>query len=310
MSMDNLAAMAVFAKVVEANGFSAAARDLGLSKSAVSKHVSRLEDRLGARLLNRTTRRLALTEIGEAFYERCTRLVAEAEEAELAVTRMSAEPSGMLRVNMPFSFGSLHVVPSLCGFMGAYPRVNVQVTLDDRYADLVADGYDLAIRIGELDDSSLIARRLAITRPKLVASPAYWARHGVPRVPADLSAHECLVYTYLRRGPLWRFGDQAVRIAGRLQANNGDVLRQAALAGHGVALLPSFIVWRDLHEGRLVPALEAYCEDPLGIYAIYPHSRHLSAKVRAFIDFLAARFGERPYWEEVTPEAGRSCPGG
>jgi DNA-binding transcriptional LysR family regulator len=302
MSLDHLAAMAIFAKVVETNSFTAAARALGSSKSAVSKQVAALEDRLGARLLNRTTRRLALTEIGVAFYDRCSRLVAEAEEAELEVTRMTAEPRGELRINAPYSFGINHVAPRLGGFLAAHPAVSIDLTLDDRYVDLVADGYDLAIRIGNLSDSSLIARKLGMTRVLLVAAPEYWAKHGMPKTPRDLANHECLIYSYRRMGNLWQFGNEAVRVSGRMHANNGDVLRQVAVAGHGVVIMPSFIIWEDLLAGRLVPALPGHEPPPLGIYAVYPHSRHLSAKVRAFVDYLVAEFGElRAYWEVDLP---------
>jgi DNA-binding transcriptional LysR family regulator len=302
MSLDHLAAMAIFAKVVETNSFTAAARALGISKSAVSKQVAALEDRLGARLLNRTTRRLALTEIGVAFYDRCSRLVAEAEEAELEVTRMTAEPRGELRINAPYSFGINHVAPRLGGFLAAHPAVSIDLTLDDRYVDLVADGYDLAIRIGNLSDSSLIARKLGMTRVLLVAAPEYWAKHGMPKTPRDLANHECLIYSYRRMGNLWQFGNEAVRVSGRMHANNGDVLRQVAVAGHGVVIMPSFIIWEDLLAGRLVPALPGHEPPPLGIYAVYPHSRHLSAKVRAFVDYLVAEFGElRAYWEVDLP---------
>ena len=307
MSLDHLAAMAIFARVVETKSFTAAARALGISKSAVSKQISALEDRLGARLLNRTTRRLALTEIGAAFYDRCSRLVAEAEEAELEVTRMMAEPRGELKVNAPYSFGINHVAPRLASFMAANPAVCVDLTLDDRYVDLVADGYDLAIRIGNLADSSLIARKLGSTRVQLVAAPGYWARRGMPKSPHDLVDHECLIYSYRRLGTLWQLGSEAVRISGRMQANNGDVLRRVAVAGHGVALLPSFIIWEDVRAGRLVPALEGHEPSPLGIYAVYPHSRHLSAKVRAFVDYLAGQYGERAYWE---PDAAPAEPQG
>ncbi|MGF1625007.1 MAG: LysR family transcriptional regulator [Alphaproteobacteria bacterium] len=308
MSLSHLAAMAIFAKVVETKSFTAAARDLGISKSAVSKQISGLEDRLGARLLNRTTRRLALTEIGAAFYDRCSRLVAEAEEAELEVTRMTVEPRGELRVNAPFSFGLIHVAPKLCGFLSMHPGVSLDLTFDDRFVDLVADGYDLAIRIGNLADSSLIARKLATTRVLLVAAPAYWAARGVPASPQALADHECLIYSYRQTGNVWQFGNETVRVSGRVRANNGDALRQAAVAGHGIAVLPSFIVWEDVLAGRLVPALHAYEPLPLGIYAVYPHSRHLSAKVRAFIDYLAAQYGDHAYWEDgsdlLAPQTG------
>ena len=297
MSLDHLAAMAIFAKVVETKSFTAAARELGLSKSAVSKQVSALEDRLGARLLNRTTRRLALTEVGAAFYDRCSRIVAEADEAELAVTHMTAEPRGELRVNIPFSFGQRHVAPLLCEFMRTYPEVSIDVTLEDRYVDLIADGYDLAIRVGNLTDSSLIARKLASTRPLVVASPDYWAQHGKPLHPRELADHQCLIYTYQRMGNVWQFGEETVRVNGRMHANNGDVLRMAAVDGHGVAVTPDFIIWQDVREGRLEVALEDYELPPFGIYAVYPHSRHLSPKVRAFVDFLVGKYGEHAYWE-------------
>ena len=303
MALDQLVAMAVFAKVVEAQSFTAAARDLGMSKSAVSKHVSRLEDHLGARLLNRTTRQLALTEIGSAFYERCSRLLAEAEEAELTVTRMSAEPRGELRVSMPFSFGRLHVMPLMCGFMRAHPHVGLDLTLDDRFVDLIGDGYDVAIRIGSLADSSLVARKLATSRHVVAAAPAYWQQRGIPQTPRDLAGHDCLVYSYLRAGPHWQIGGETIRVSGRVQANNGDVLMQAAVAGHGVVMLPTFIVWEHVRAGRLVPALEDHAAPVADIHAVFPHSRHLSPKVRAFVDHLVASFGERPYWEELTAGA-------
>lgn len=299
MPLDQLVGMAVFAKVVEKQSFTAAARDLDMSKSAVSKHVSRLEDHLGARLLNRTTRRLALTEIGGAFYARCSRLLAEAEEAELTVARMSTEPRGELKVSVPFSFGRLHVMPLMCGFMREHPHVSLDLTLDDRYVDLIGDGFDLAIRVGNLVDSSLIARKLATTRHVVVAAPAYWAARGLPRVSRDLAGHDCLIYSYLRMGSQWQIGGETVRVSGRLQANNGDVLLQAAVDGHGVAMLPSFIVWNEVRAGRLVPALVDHAAPTIDIHAVYAHGRHVSAKVRAFIDHMVASFGERPYWEDL-----------
>src|SRR5690606_19811493 len=198
--------------------------------------------------------------------------------------------------------GINHVAPRLGGFLAAHPAVSIDLTLDDRYVDLVADGYDLAIRIGNLSDSSLIARKLGMTRVLLVAAPEYWAKHGMPKTPRDLANHECLIYSYRRMGNLWQFGNDAVRVSGRMHANNGDVLRQVAVAGHGVVIMPSFIIWEDLLAGRLVPALPGHEPPPLGIYAVYPHSRHLSAKVRAFVDYLVAEFGElRAYWEVDLP---------
>ncbi|PIW26148.1 MAG: LysR family transcriptional regulator [Rhodospirillales bacterium CG15_BIG_FIL_POST_REV_8_21_14_020_66_15] len=301
--MDQLTGMAVFAKVVESGTFTGAAKALGLSKGAVSKQIARLEDRLGARLLNRTTRRSSLTEVGAAFYERCRRIVAEAEEAELAVTRLHAEPRGILRVNMSMSFGLLHVAEALPDFMTAYPEIELDVSLDDRLVDVVEEGYDVVLRITELPDSSLIARRIAPFRTATCASPAYWDAHGRPRHPDDLRGHNCLLYAYLSTLNEWRYRDAdgaiGVRVQGNMRCNNGDVLRAAAMAGLGVIRSPTFIVGCDLQEGRLERVLADFEEQDRGIYAVYPYNRHLSAKVRAFVDFLAARFAD-PLWDHLT----------
>lgn len=299
--MDNLTGMAVFARVVDARSFTAAAAALGLSKSAVSKQVARLEDRLGARLLNRTTRRLSLTEVGAAFYERCARILAEVEDAELAVGRLQDAPRGTLRINAPMSFGQLHLAPAVADFLNGHPGLAVDLTLNDRIVDLVEEGYDVAIRISRLADSSLIARRLVPSRRVVCGSPAYFERHGVPRHPADLRRHNCLLYSYLPTAEEWQFigpdGPAAVRVSGTLRANNGDALEAAMLAGLGVALQPTFIAGRDLQAGRLVAVMPDYVDESASVYAVYPHSRHLSAKVRAFIDFLAARFCPAPPWD-------------
>jgi DNA-binding transcriptional LysR family regulator len=298
--MDNLSGMAVFAQVVESRSFTAAAQRLGMSKAAVSKQVSRLEERLGARLLNRTTRRLSLTEIGAAFYERCARIVAEAEEAELAVTRLHAAPRGTLRVDAPVSFGLQYLAPILPAFMAQNPELSVDLTFNDRFVDLVEEGYDVAVRIARLPDSSLVARKLSESRALVCAAPGYWQRRGRPVHPADLAAHNCFAYSYLATRNEWRFrgpdGPASVRISGSLTANNGDVLREAAVAGLGVAMLPAFMVCDELRAGRLEPVLRDFEADPVGIQAVYPHNRHLSAKVRAFIDHLVAALDPAP-WE-------------
>ena len=299
--MEKLDGLTVFAKVVEAGTFSAAARHFGLSKSAVSKQVAGLEDRLGARLLNRTTRRLSLTEVGAAFYERCTRIIAEVEEAELAVGRLHAEPRGTLRVNAPMSFGIRHLAPALPAFMDRYPELTIDLVLNDRVVDIVDEGFDLAIRIARLPDSRLIARKLTTARIVACAAPAYWRRHKRPAHPGDLEGHNCLIYTYLVarnecefRGPDGAF---SVKVSGSLRANNGDALLAAARGGLGVYVGPTFILGEDLRAGRLEAVLEDYENEPLSIYAVYPHNRHLSTKVRVFVDFLVERFGPRPYWD-------------
>ena len=303
--MDNLTGMAIFARVVERESFTAAARELALSKSAVSKHVSRLEDRLGARLLNRTTRRLSLTEVGRIFYDSCRRIVEEAAEAEQAVTRLHAEPRGTLRLNVPHTFGVLHVAPALPRFMTLYPDICVDLDQDDRMVDMVEEGYDLAIRIARLPDSSLIARKLAPFRVAVCATPDYWRRHGRPERPEDLKQHNCLNYKYLVTGDAWPFhgpgGNQLVRVSGNLRANNGEALRSAVLSGLGVYMAPTFIIGEDLRAGRLKAVLGEFTEPDRDIYAVYPATRHLSAKVRAFIDFLVERFGPEPYWDRMGP---------
>ncbi len=306
--IENSAGLMVFAKVAEMKSFTKAAEALGLSKSAVSKHVAALEDRLQARLLQRTTRRLSLTEVGAALFERAQRIMAEVEEAELAVTHLSAEPRGTLRVSAPMSFGVRHLGPVLADFMARYPALHVDMVLNDRMVDIVEDGFDLALRIAKLPDSSLIARKLCPGRRITCASPDYWRRHGVPRTPADLKHHNCLMYTYLLTQSELRFdgpeGPVAVPVAGTLHSNNGDILRAAALAGIGVYFAPTFLVGDDVRAGRLERALPEYDDTSLSIYAVYPHNRHLSAKVRAFVDFLAQRFGGEPPWDKGLATAG------
>ena len=301
--MDHLNDMATFASVVAEGSFSRAARNLGLSKATISKRISRLEDRLGARLLNRTTRRLSLTEIGSAFHEHCSRLVAEAEEAEQTVTALTASPRGTLRVNVPMSFGRLHIARAIPQFLAQFPDLKVDITLDDAFVDLVHGGYDLAIRIADLPDSSLVARRLAPSRRVVCGSPGYFRRRGVPETPDDLRDHECLSYRYLATTGSWPFrkGQRtwSIPVNGSLSANNGDVLLAAAVAGTGLVLVPTFMAEQQLRSGTLRPVLVSYAESDFGIYAVYPHRRHVSAKVRAFVDYFAERFGPAPYWDEA-----------
>jgi len=302
VAYDHLSAMAVFARVVEAGSFSRAARGLGLSKSAVSKQVARLEDRLGARLLNRTTRQLSLTEAGRAFYGGCRQMLAEAESAAAAVGHLAQAPRGTLHVNAPMSFGQQHVAPALPAFMAQYPELDVDLQLNDRTVDLVDEGFDLAVRIGELPDSTLVARRLAPLRTAVVAAPAYLDRHGRPAHPRELQAHACLLYSYLASGRTWRFAgpDGVVRVpvSGPLEANNGDVLLAAACGGAGIARLPTFICGDALRAGRLERVLDDWVDTgDAAVYAVYPASRNVSPKVRVFLAFLAARFGPAAYWD-------------
>ena len=301
--MDNLTAMKVFTKVVETDSFSAAATVLGISTSGVSKGVARLEDRLGARLLDRTTRRQHLTEVGSAYYKRCTRILADVEEAELAVSQLHGEPRGKLRVNGSLAFSSIHVAPAIPAFMERYPDIVVEIILNDRFIDLIEEGFDVAIRIANIADTSLVARRLAPNRRVVCAAPEYWRRHGRPALPRDLIRHNCLSYTYQVTPNDWpfRWGGRArsVPVVGNFATNNGDCLRETALSGLGVALIPTFLAGEDVRAGRLETVLQEYEETDTTIYAVYPHGRHLSAKVRAFVDFLAERFSPGPYWDDI-----------
>jgi DNA-binding transcriptional LysR family regulator len=300
--MDRLTAIEVFVKVVESHSFAAAARQLGLSPAMASKHIQALEERLGARLLNRTTRRLSLTEVGRGYYERSRQVLTDLEEADRAAGNLQRTPRGRLKVNAPFSFGIRHVGPAVAAYLGTYPEVTIDLDLNDRYVDILAEGVDLALRIGRLPDSSLIARRLAPIRLVAFAAPDYLARHGTPRTPADLAAHNCLLYTYAATADEWRFigpegKDAVVRVTGRLSANNGDVLLAAAMGGLGIGLGPTFIAGEHVQAGRLATLLPGYAPPEVALYAVYPPGRHLSAKLRSFVEFLAARYGEEPEWD-------------
>ena len=299
--MARLDEMEVFAAVVEAGGFSAAARSLCLSKSAVSKQIGRLEDRLGVRLLNRTTRRLSVTEAGTTFYAACRRVLDEAETAEQAVSNLAAAPRGLLKLNAPMSFGFLHLSSAIPAFHARFPQIIVEAAMNDRFVDLIEEGYDVALRIGDLRDSSLIARRIAPCRAVLCASPDYLDRRGRPQRPEDLAGHACLLYANNANPREWTLTGQGGRLSvvvdGPLVANNGDVLCAAAVGGMGITRLPTFIVGPHLRDGRLEVVLPTFPLPDQGIHAVYPHHRNLSVKVRVFVDFLAERFGPEPYWD-------------
>jgi DNA-binding transcriptional LysR family regulator len=301
--MDKLASIRAFTKTVERGSFSTAGRDLRLSRSAISKYVRELEEALGVQLLNRTTRSVSPTENGQAYYERCTAILADLEEADVAVTQLQAEPRGLLRVNAPMSFGTLHLGRAMADFMAKYPDLKVQLVLSDQLIDPVQEGFEVTLRIAELGSSNLIARKLVPANRVICASPAYLARRGTPSHPRELRNHDCLSYGYLATGNQWKLtgldGDHWIQIPWTLCANNAEPLRDAALAGNGIALLPTFIAGADLQEGRLVAILSDYKAPALSLYAVYPPTRHLSAKVRLFIDFLVERFGARPYWDLV-----------
>ena len=299
--MDRLSSMEVFARVAEAGSFTKAAGQLGISTSAASKHVIALENRLGARLLNRTTRRLSLTEVGASYYEWCARIAQDVAEAESTVTRLHSEPRGRIKLNAPMSFGIRHLATAMPEVLALYPELTLDMNLNDRFVDLIEEGYDVAVRIGELRDSSLVARRLAPARMIVCGAPAYFERHGVPETPADLADHNCLGYSLLAAPGEWHFTGpgraQTVRTSGSFHANNGDALRAAALAGLGVVVQPTFIVGDDVARGALQRVLANYTPRESTIHAVFPHNRHLSAKVRVFVDFLVDRFAPEPYWD-------------
>jgi DNA-binding transcriptional LysR family regulator len=297
--MGKLTEMQALVAVVQAGSFVRAADSMGISKAAVSRYVGELESRLGVRLLRRTTRRLSLTEEGEVFYARCKELLADVEEAEAEITARAGEAAGLLKVNVPVSFGLLHLAHLWPSFMAQHPRVTLDVTLSDRLVDLVEEGYDVAVRIARLTNSSLVSRKLASTRMVLCASPEYLRSHGTPAHPADLASHAILAYSLLATGDTWQFegpdGPVSVTVTPLMRTNSGDTCRAAALQHQGVVLQPSFLVGADLRSGALVELLPGYRALELGVYAVYPTRKHVAPKVRLLIDYLARAFAT-PAW--------------
>ena len=290
--MDKFGEMRTFVAVVDAGSFVQAADALDISKAAVSRHVADLEQRLGVRLLQRTTRKLSLTEEGRAFHARCKNLLGELEEAEAEITSKSVEASGLVKINVPVSFGLLHLAPLWPAFMAKHPKVTLDVNLSDRMVDLVEEGYDMAVRIARLPSSSLISRKLASTRLILCASPTYLKKHSKPKHPSELADHAVLSYSLLVMGEQWEFegpeGNLTVAINPVLRTNSGDTCRAAALGHQGIILQPSFIVGDDLRKGTLVELMPKYRALDFGIYAIYPSRRYVSPKVRVLIDYLSS----------------------
>ncbi|MCP5424563.1 MAG: LysR family transcriptional regulator [Gammaproteobacteria bacterium] len=305
--MDTLLSMKVFRQVVESNSFAAAAERLELSPAMVSKHVMALEDRLGSRLLNRTTRRLSLTESGRAYYERCAQILSDLEEAERAVSAASVTPRGKLRVNAVVAFGAKHIAPAICGYSDRYPQVNVELILRDRIIDPIEEGYDLSIRAAstELPPSTLIARPITRLHFVACAAPEYLKKWGSPRHFSEFAQHNCLVAAESPMAGDWLLDTghdrQRVRVSGSFSSNSGEALRVAALAGNGIVNLPTDLIGEDLAAGRLIP-LPAFKPLERKIFAVYPARRHLSAKVRTFVDFLIERFGSDPYWDRWMAE--------
>ncbi|MGX1495044.1 DNA-binding transcriptional LysR family regulator [Labrenzia sp. MBR-25] len=288
--MDAITRMRCFIQVVDSNGFSAAAREMGRSKALVSKYVGELEDELGVRLLNRTTRQVSLTEVGEAYYKEASEILQRIDDLQASVQSSHQEVRGRLRVSAPRSMGDDLLNQAMMQFLVRYPEINLDLRLEDRFVDLVEEGFDLAVRVAQLEDSSLIARKIAPFRTVVCATPKTVETYGAPKVPADLSTRPCIIDTNYRYKQNWAFhtnGERtSVTVKGPLEVNSAAAARDAALCNLGFLRTPLFFVSKEIRDGRLVLLLEPHEEPMRGIYAVYPHRRHLSAKVRAFVDFL------------------------
>ncbi len=298
IEMDRLTEMEAFANVVDQGGFTDAARKMGISKSAVSKHVSSLEARLGARLLNRTTRRVSPTEIGLAYYDRARRVLNDAGEADALVTSMQSAPSGLLRISVATDFGVNHLSPVLSEFLNDFPDITVNMVLNNRFVELISEGFDMALRIGELEDSTLRARKLSETTKRMIASPEYLEKFGRPQKIDDLNSHKLLHYSNQSSGNMWKLtapsGEKRqVRTAGWLSVNDGQSLLNAAISGLGIAYLPSYLYSQAMAEGLVEDVMPNLPRETQGIYAVYPPGRFTQPKVRAFIDFLVHSFADK-----------------
>lgn len=300
--MYDLNLMIIFAQVVNEQSFSAAARKLGVSRSSVSKAVAKLEHALGASLLNRSTRHLSLTEVGTAFFDYCTRINYEADQAHKMIESLNAQPRGVLKVAASVAFGTLHIAPAVGDFMRRYPELTIDMTITDRVIDLAEDGYDVVICVARDLPMALVARKLAPIRRKICATPSYFDEFGVPITPQDLVHHNCLDYIHSGDRGLWRLrgpdGDVSIPVSGRLRINDDEALSQVVLGGFGLALLPTFIIGKDIQAKRLKSVLSEYIPVEQHVYALYLPKRNLPLKIRVLIDFLIERFGAEPYWDK------------
>jgi DNA-binding transcriptional LysR family regulator len=307
--MDRLAEIEALIAVIESGSFSAAGERMDLAKSVVSRRITRLEQRLGSRLLNRTTRRLSLTDAGRNFYQRAVQILADLDDAEQGVSTETTGLRGTIKVAAPLSFGLAHLSSALTDFLDQHPAIDVNLDLNDRNINLVEEGFDLAVRIGELQDSTLVARRLGTSRMVTCASRAYLERHGEPLHPNDLQEHSGLQYSNIAYLQHWQFETHEGKTIQaqpqiRIRANNGDALATAAIAGLGITTGPTFILGRSIKEGTLVTILDEYTRPSVGIYALYPPGRLIPRRIQVFSDFLAERFGDNPYWDDaLTPDA-------
>ncbi len=299
--MDTIVGMRTFVTVVTAGTFTSASQRLEMSTALVSKYIGQLEERLGARLLNRTTRSLALTEIGKVYFDRCQQIIDDIDELEAIVKDQRLAPSGRLIIAAPVTFGEMYLTPAIADFLEQQPAITIDLRLTDRFVGIVEEGVDIAIRIAELEDSTLIARRLAPARIAICAAPSYLQQHGNPKTPSELIGHDCIVDTNFRNGAMWPFvidgKRETIKVEGRFSVNSAAAARQMLLRGDGIGLIPTYAVGEDIKQGRLAVMLEKFETTNLGIYAVYAHNRHLAAKVRAFINFMVKEFGPLPEWD-------------
>lgn len=306
--MDMLNGIRLYTEVVRTNGFAAASRKLGMVPSSVSRHVNALEEALGVRLLNRSTRKLSLTEVGQLYYDQAIRILTELEDANFAVSQLEGAPRGTLRLSTPVAFGRLHVTPALSEFLAHYPEIKVDLVATDQMLDLVEAGIDVAVRIGDLQSSSLVARKLTSNRYVICGSSAYLERQGTPRRPHDLARYNCLAYKFASSPIVWTFegaeGIEQIEVIGNLRADSFGVLKAAACLGLGLVVLPTWSAMACVKSGELQVVLRDYQVFPKpseeakgGIYAVYPHRKHTSPKVRVFLDFMVDYVGNPPYWE-------------
>lgn len=300
--MDRFENMKTFVQIVDAGSISAAAERLYIAKSAVSRRLKELEDHLGIQLFRRTTRSMNLTDSGEAFYQQSVRILDDLQEAENAITQAHVTLKGSIRVAVPYAFGTMHLSPAINEFLAIHPGIEFDLDFNDRQVDIVQDGFDLAIRIADLENSSLIARKLAPISTVVCAAPDYLKKHGTPAHPEELANHKCLVYNLRHSYKSWDFTDEnqgtiSVTIEPAFKSSAAESLRDAAMAGFGIAYLPTFAVYQRIEQGQLIPVLSNFTSMKLNAYAIYPQTRHLSQRVRSFVDFLVERFSGTPYWD-------------
>lgn len=300
--MQNISAIPVFTAVIEQGSFSKAAEALGITKSAVSKRITGLEAQLGVKLLHRSTRKLSLTEAGERYFEYAVQALRAAQEAENAATELQRVPKGTLRISTPMSFGRLHLAPIIPVFLKRYPQIDLHMNMSDTWSDVIAEGFDIVLRAGDLPDSLLIARRLTSLHSVLCASPDYIAGYGIPQIPQELIHHNCILYSYHTVTNEWVFikngEEETVRISGNYQVNNSEALRESLVQGLGIGRLPTFIAGSDIEAGRLAPVLKNYSMPYKSLYAVFPEKQYMPEKVRVFIDFLVENLGgDNPYWD-------------